>query len=246
MKLPVVVRVNCPNCRNCLVPFEGSATALAKVVRTKKRMPLRCSDCGFRSTRIITAEQEEQAIKDRDLEARVLADRARIRLDAPIPSKRLPVTEPPRAPRRVRGDQVEGAAKLYHYAVYVKHPWGTDRLVVGVKMRKVQAARDEAWDRVARKRKTVALKIMDCVPMKWTPSGLVETRRRVTVKTGELKNQRKPRSRESVKQRKAPAFVPRSRDDDDAPPAPVKKRRATTKVQYVTADHSRLGRKKSK
>jgi hypothetical protein len=130
MKLPVVVRVNCPNCRNCLVPFEGSATALAKVVRTKKRMPLRCSDCGFRSTRIITAEQEEQAIKDRDLEARVLADRARIRLDAPIPSKRLPVTEPPRAPRRVRGDQVEGAAKLYHYAVYVKHPWGTDRLVV--------------------------------------------------------------------------------------------------------------------
>jgi hypothetical protein len=100
--------------------------------------------------------------------------------------------------RPVRGDQVKGAAKLYHYAIYVRHPWGTDRIVVGVKKRVIQDARDAAWDKVGRVRKTGELKIMDAVPMRWTPEGWVETRR-TRVVTGTLKPNRRARSRPSAR-----------------------------------------------
>jgi hypothetical protein len=117
------------------------------------------------------------------------------------------------APKRVPSKEVTGASKLYHYAVYVRHPWGTDRIVVGVKKRNIQLARDEAWDRVVTKRKTGELKIMDAVPMKWTPNGIVETRK-TTIKTGEYRNARRPKSRVSSRQRKAPAYIRRNKDKD--------------------------------
>lgn len=195
-----------------------------------------CKHCGATIRKIVGAAEIDAAIKEwtetRDFEKRSAAGEVRSSTRVnyfPKRSARKPFAVAPdseRPTRKVRGDQVEGAAKLYHYAVYVRHPWGTDRIVVGTQKRNIQTARDIAYDKVGRTRKTGDLKILDAVPMKWTPKGMVETRK-TRVKTGTLKNIRKSKARVSVRQT--------NRNGSALGPAkPVARRRRSAKVEHVS------------
>lgn len=198
-RLTLKVRVDCPRCRRTIIPIEGSKTKLERVRKARERVSMNCRDCGFRTKRLLTEEQIEQAAKDAVREAKIEADRARIKPSVPTNLPRLAGRFAPNpVARKADRVQVTGAAKLFHYAVYVRHPWGTDRIIVGVKRQRVQDARDAAWDKVGRVRKSQDLKIMDAVPMKWTPEGMVETRR-TRIKTGEFKTNRRARSRASAR-----------------------------------------------
>jgi hypothetical protein len=194
-KLRVHLKVKC-GC-GCRVSVGDATTEVGTKIDQS------CKHCGAKIRRIISQTDLDAAIKEYTENKEFAGRLARgevgetTRVDY-FPKARKPlVREEPVAPiRKVRSDQVEGAAKLYHYAVYVKHPWGTDRIVVGIQKRNIQDARDAAYDKVGRVRKTGDLKIMDAVPMKWTTKGMVETRK-TTVKTGNLKNARRPKSRPS-------------------------------------------------
>lgn len=231
MAMELTVWMDC-RCGKPVKVIEGvSKAALDRMSEIRAVCPL----CGSRMRRKVTRDhvkeaverfKQEEAFRAALAPARDTDGSYKIATDATFAPK-------PRAIRR-ENVTVTGAAKLYHYAVYVRHPWGTDRIVVGVKKQSVQAGRDEAWDRVARKRRTVDLKIMDCVPMKWTEGGLVETRRRTTIKKKELKPQRRAKSRVSVKVRKAGAYQGRTRGDDDATTAKPKPKRRSKKIQYVS------------
>lgn len=95
---------------------------------------------------------------------------------------------------------VQGGAPLYHYACYIRHAYGTDRIIVAIKRRSVWFARQEAESRGNRIRGGTA-EVVDIVPMKWTEHGFVETRR-MRVKTGEFKQRRRAKARKSVRQTK--------------------------------------------
>lgn len=231
-KKRVPVKVKCSGCS--VRTLVGDAT-----LPVGTRIERGCKHCGATIRKIIAQSDLDAAIatyvEDKQFAARDAAGEVKssTRVNH-FPSagrdRSLPVRETPTPRRKVRGDQVVGAAKLYHYAVYVRHPWGTDRIVVGVQDRKIQLARDAAWDRVVTKRKSGDLKILDAVPMRWTSEGFVETRK-TRITTGNLKTVRRPKARTSQKQRKAPAYVARRRDGDA--PKPAAKKRRTAKVEHV-------------
>lgn len=90
---------------------------------------------------------------------------------------------------------------LYCYTVYVRHSWGTDKIVVTTKKRSVKVAEADGLARAMRFRKDGSAEVLDVVPMKWTEHGLVETRK-MRVRTGELKARRRAKARASVRQNK--------------------------------------------
>lgn len=202
-KLRVDVKVRCLGCGASRV--AGNAT-----IAPGTRFEQTCRTCGGRIAKTISQADIDKAIADH-LEMKEVTKRLAERTSSSPPityrkpkGKKVKKQEPARELRRKRvaSDQVTGAAKLYHYAVYVRHPWGTDRIVVGIKKRDIQTARDTAWDRVGSKRRTGDMKILDAVPMRWTPDGFVEVRRRTTVKKGNLKNARRPKARATNRQNK--------------------------------------------
>jgi hypothetical protein len=184
-------------CGKSVVAVESiSRAALARTEQVKAR----CSLCGRRLRRKVTPEMIAEAVARYRQEQEYLKNLAPARTTDgsyrinPNASFAGTVTRRPRT-----NAQVKGAATIYHYAVYIRHPWGTDRIVVGIKKRNVQMARDTAWDRVVAKRRTGDLKIADCVPLRWVEGeGLVEVKRRTTIKKGKLKNSRPPRSRATM------------------------------------------------
>lgn len=181
------------------------AISLAELRRVRdagKPISYNCVFCGARNRRKISDQIIYRAVERYNEEQAFLASLTPARDQGPLLRSREAAFRGPIATRHAPSDQVGGAAKLYHYAVYVRHPWGTDRIVVGVKKHSIQAARDEAIDRVRRFRKTMDAKIMDAVPMKWTDNGLVEVKRRVRTKKGSLTMTRRPKARESVRQTK--------------------------------------------
>jgi hypothetical protein len=204
-KLRVEVKVRCTGCGASRV--AGNAATVEPGTRVEQK----CKTCGATIRGIVTQEIIDKAIADFEEMREVTKRLASGEIGGNPINYRRPrgkkvkkvngVARDSRSGRRVASDQVRGAAKLYHYAIYVRHPWGTDRIVVGVKKRSIQDARDAAWDKVGRVRKTGQLKIMDAVPMRWTPEGWVETRR-TRVGTGNLKQTRRARSRPSARQTK--------------------------------------------
>jgi hypothetical protein len=220
MKVPV--KAKCSGCGSRRVVADAT-------VEVGTAFEFNCKTCGGKVRKTIYASDIAEAIEEyqenKEFAARVRSGEVQIKSSrptglAPARDDDCSYTVASNATfggaiatGRVESKEVQGAAKLYHYAVYVRHPWGTDRIVVGVKKRNIQLARDEAWDRVVTKRKTGKLKIMDAVPMKWTPNGIVETRK-TTIKTGEYRNARRPKSRVSSRQRKAPAYIRRNKDKD--------------------------------
>jgi hypothetical protein len=228
-KLRVPVKVKCACGVRSVV---GDAT-----ISVGTRIERDCKHCGAKIRKVITSLDLISAVKEwtetRDFEKRSargeVESSTRVNYFRPKYAKKpvAPIAEETTRPtRKVRGDQVEGAAKLYHYAVYVKHPFGTDRIVVGVQERKIQTARNIAWDKVGRTRKTGDLAILDAVPMKWTTKGMVETRR-TKVKTGDLKNVRRAKARVSVRSTNRNGSAP-------GPAKPAVKRRRSAKVEHVT------------
>lgn len=195
LKIPVKIKCACG-----VRTTVGNAT-----IGVGTRIDQTCKHCGSKIYRIIAQKDIDAAIKtfveDRDFSAKLAAgeiassERVSFYPD-PKRDRTLPRTVPTPKRRKVRSDQIVGGAKLYHYAIYVRHPWGTDRIVIGIQDRVIQKARDSAWDRVSRMRKTGDLKIMDAVPMRWTSEGMVETRK-TRITKGTLSNQRAPRSRAS-------------------------------------------------
>lgn len=199
-KKSVPVKVKCSGCS--VRTLVGDAT-----LPVGTRIERGCKHCGATIRKVIAQSDLDLAIEQfldnkqfaaRDAAGEVKSSTRVNHFPKADRDRSLPVRETRTARRKVRGDQIVGGAKLYHYAVYVRHPWGTDRIVVGVQKREMQSARDAAFDKVSRVRKSGDIKIMDCVPMRWTSEGMVETRK-TRITTGSLRNARRPKSRPSAR-----------------------------------------------
>jgi len=91
--------------------------------------------------------------------------------------------------------QIRVAGNLYF--VYVRHNWGTEKLIVNVKKRSVALARAEAKMRAVRIGWTCP-EVIDVIPAKYVAGKLVATRR-MRKQTGKTVANRKPRSHRSVR-----------------------------------------------
>lgn len=96
--------------------------------------------------------------------------------------------------------------KLYYYRVYVRHQYGTDKMIVTVKKRSVKAAGEVGRQRAIRLRKDPSAKVLDVIPMKYIEGEWRETRR-VRYQEGEFKQVRKAKARTSKRQTRREAFA---------------------------------------